>query len=492
MRDSAWAYPLLVVITVLAYWGAWDVGSVYDDRKVIEHNTLIRSWSGVSKLASPDYFRDSGDPRHYRPVATLSHLLVYQLAGADPRAHHAASLALHLINALLLLAFLRRVFGPGSPALLGALWFALHPALSEAVLCASFRRDALVLAAALGALACGGGARGLAGVALCQAIASGSKETAVVLVALLPITLHWLPRELSVAPGQPRRTALVTGLVTALYLAARFWLEAHSKVIVDQPAPLSAGERAVLLVVHLATYIKLLIWPWPLSVERLSVGLATPLTLTASLAFLTGLAALGTRVRADPRARTGLAWLLLPLIPVLAFIPGATAERYLYVPAAGGALLVALALATARARLPDPRWAVLAMLPVLAIQARIVSHQVEAWSEPLLLWRQAERYFPDSFRTRLGLAAELARAHQLEAAEAEVRRALKLYPESDAALHALAELLWRRSRLIESERAYLDLLARRPVDEARVRQELEHLRAEASVRGVHLNGGPHR
>ena len=488
MTSARWAYAALIAATLFAYRGSLQIGLVYDDHKVVANNPLIRGFDALPTYFSPDYYRFSGDPVHWRPVATLSHLLVYQLGGLEPWVHHAANLLLHLGNALALLWLLRRVVGRGAPALLGALAFALHPAISEAVLCVTFRRDALVLAGLFASLACaraaaragGPAAAGwLALLAVAQALAIGSKETAAVFPALVPLLVVWLAEPLDLAPARARRTALAAAAVCAAavgaYLAFRLHLEARSAVLAGAlPAP-AFPERVALAVTHLRVYLQLLAVPWPLGLERPSTWLGGGAALATTLGALTCAALALAHLAPGARGRAALAWVLLPLLPVLVFVPGATAERYLYVPAGGFALGVALGVAWLSTHLPDRRWAVFATLPLLALEARLVHHQVTAWREPITLWRQTAEHFPESFRTHVGLASELARAGELAEAEAHLRRALVLYPASDAALHGLAQVLGRRGDVAAAKRAFRELLARRPVDEARVAEELAEL-----------------
>ena len=77
------------------------------------------------------------------PLTRLSWMLDAELAGLDPRVFHGTSLALHLANALLLLAALHAMTGaPWRSACVAAL-FALHPLHVESVAWVSARKDVL-------------------------------------------------------------------------------------------------------------------------------------------------------------------------------------------------------------------------------------------------------------------------------------------------------------------------------------------------------------
>ncbi len=112
----------------------------YDDYSYIVDNPQVTS--GISWQSLENAFTQ---PHFYmwHPLTTISHILDYQLFGPNPLGHHLVSVAIHIINALLLFWILRYVTG--------ALWaiafiagvFALHPIQVESVAWAAERKTVL-------------------------------------------------------------------------------------------------------------------------------------------------------------------------------------------------------------------------------------------------------------------------------------------------------------------------------------------------------------
>lgn len=79
----------------------------------------------------------------WHPLTWLSHMLDCQLYDLNPSGHHLTSLMLHLLNTLLLFAFLRLATGDLWPSAFVAALFCLHPQHVESVAWVSSRKDVL-------------------------------------------------------------------------------------------------------------------------------------------------------------------------------------------------------------------------------------------------------------------------------------------------------------------------------------------------------------
>jgi hypothetical protein len=86
------------------------------------------------------------DPAHayWRPLVTASYILDAQWSAAHPWAYHATNVVLHAVASVLVLTLLRRLILGRTVALLGALAFAVHPALAPAVAWIPGRNDSLL------------------------------------------------------------------------------------------------------------------------------------------------------------------------------------------------------------------------------------------------------------------------------------------------------------------------------------------------------------
>lgn len=108
----------------------------WDDQVHVVNNPYIKNWSPayLSKIFTSSY------GYQYSPVNTLYWLIVYSLFGLSAAAFHGASLALHLVNVVLVYLFVKRILAGKYDSITGliisaftALLFAIHPVQVEAV-----------------------------------------------------------------------------------------------------------------------------------------------------------------------------------------------------------------------------------------------------------------------------------------------------------------------------------------------------------------------
>ena len=125
-------------MVLFSYWGVWDYGYVWDDYTFFLKGDTFRSFRhfwptlGAPLVLSADY---------YRPLALASFFPEGVWGGLNPAIPHVTNLVLHLASTALLFDFIRRSGASLLGAILGALFFGLHPALVEAVAWISGRFD---------------------------------------------------------------------------------------------------------------------------------------------------------------------------------------------------------------------------------------------------------------------------------------------------------------------------------------------------------------
>ncbi|HVR61506.1 MAG TPA: hypothetical protein VMU50_06385, partial [Polyangia bacterium] len=359
---SGWRARMLVVAAALiAFGGSLRNQFTYDEGLVIgEADPFLRSGS-LSTLVSPRYFAASREGT-YRPVVTLSYM-VDRAFGEAPFVFKADSLLLHAACALLVLALARRLL-PATErrfALIGALFFAVHPLATETVDNASFREDGLVTFFVLSGLLLALADR-LWPAALCYALGLLSKESAVVFpILLLGARLVAARAAVDGAPARRSRLArelVVLGAITIAYLAVRF----GPMNTPGSYARFPGGNRAATLLgmpAVLVRYARLVVWPWPLLADYSGYFDFGPRAALARLpALLAAAALLAAPVVAWRRGATtvafGLAWFFVALLPVanVIAIPVPAAERFLYLPLAGVALALSAGAARVLARWP--------------------------------------------------------------------------------------------------------------------------------------------
>jgi len=132
---------LLVMATLVAYEPIRHNGFInYDDDKYITKNSDVQR--GLTRDSVTWAFTH---PHQYmwHPLTTLSHMLDCELFGLNPLGHHLVSLALHIVNALLLFWILVSLTGSTWASAFVAAVFALHPLQVESVAWAAERKTVM-------------------------------------------------------------------------------------------------------------------------------------------------------------------------------------------------------------------------------------------------------------------------------------------------------------------------------------------------------------
>ncbi len=108
---SRWATPLagglIVVAATVVYGNSFSGPFVFDDAMSVVDNPTIRQLWPLGQVLSPPR---NGETVSGRPLLNLSLALNYALGGTAVWGYHAANLAIHVLNALLLWGILRRTF----------------------------------------------------------------------------------------------------------------------------------------------------------------------------------------------------------------------------------------------------------------------------------------------------------------------------------------------------------------------------------------------
>jgi tetratricopeptide (TPR) repeat protein len=433
-----------------------------DDAPIVERNPAAHSISTALSAFDEPYWPPEHGAGLWRPLVVLSFAVDWSLSGGSPIWLHAANALWHAgVTALVVVAACGFVAVPA--ALAGGLLFAVHPVHVEAVANLVGRAELLAAFWLLAALLLARAARrrradgrrsaaheGLLVVAVAAALLS--KEHAAIAVAVL--ALDDLATRDSLPSGLPIRAYVAVAGVTVLWFLAHRRVEAGLSF--DAVAPtffgLDTWGRISTMLPVVLVLARLLVWPFDLSpdyhprvVERLEA--LTPLGVLGAvlLAAVTMLAVLAWR--RDRAASAGLFLIGMSWLPTsnLMFPTGIViAERTLYLPSVGIALLAAAAARTANARLGIRRVLLGAALLCVPLALRTLV-QNPAWADNRALVLRALRDNPSSYRVHLAAARVFRRMGQLEPALREYRLAAELYPRDH---YTLAELgsAWLEAR----------------------------------------------
>lgn len=418
-----------------------------------------------------------------RPVHLAFLMLDSALWGTNPFGYHLTSIVLHAANTVLVFLLIRCLLFAGASGRAGfpasaapflcALLFGVHPAMTEAVCEPTYREDLLVVFFSLSALLLAAGHDPLRGAdpwraCLCAAaclFAVGGKESGI--AAPFFLLAYWILFRRGERPAFWRRAVGLGFLLVAAFLWLRFSLEPEHSVIFEGKPDYPGGtvfSAMALMPQVLVLYLQNLVWPTALCADYgyWSVGHLPPLFCIILLAVLAALSAF-VCYRSRLLAFALLA-VILPLLPVANLIPiyRVAADRYLYFPMVG--ISLALACLLSCPFLTKNRGAaivaILALVSLLGLYARIHIDRQKVWSCSLALWQDTFQKCPNSVTAASGLAEAFWEEGDLAASENAFREACRLSGWENAdSIADLAAVLHQLGKEEDSARA-LDLALR--------------------------------
>jgi tetratricopeptide (TPR) repeat protein len=353
----------LCLLVLVCYWPVRNYGFVnIDDPPYLKQYVRIQSGLTMEGAAWAFHTVEQG---YWRPLTWLSHMLDWELFGANAAGHHWTNVILHLINALLLFAVLRNLTGAVWRSVCVAALFAAHPMNVESVAWIASRPGLLSACFGLLSLFCYTWYlqkpfwRGYLAVAAAFSLSLMAKPMLVTLPFLLLLIDFW-------PGGRWERVATSVGLVSVsgptrtlppLVSFPRLLLEKTPLLLLSAATSVvtlvSAGKigfsispdqfpldlrianglQACLL------YIKNLLWPMELVVFYPHPG-HYALDQAAAAGFViaaVSLIAVAKRKR-FPYLTTGWFWFLGSLVPMSGLVQyggQAVADRYIYIPGIG-------------------------------------------------------------------------------------------------------------------------------------------------------------
>ena len=438
---------LACVISGLVYVSTLTFEFVYDDVPQILKNPAIQSWRYLpqfwtSHVWAAIYPHSTGN--YYRPLFLLWLRLNYVLFGDRPMGWHATTVLCHVVATWLVFRLAQQLTRDRMIGFVAAVFFGLHPAHVENVAwisgvtdplmacfflgsCVAYlkfseSRKILYLALSLGMFAC----------------ALMAKETAIV----LPVLIFVLAR-IGVANngegGEARHNSssaisdmALYAVLGVMYIGVRYRVLggfAHptisiswNEVLLSWPSVLWFYAKHLLMPIRLSEFY---------SLDYVS-HFSDRLVLLPLLFLLAAGVALYFLSRVLPQKQAApfaLALIVVPLLPVLDLrsltIGDIVHDRYLYLPSAGFAMLVALSVAALRSYVSAPKYRALPALltgVACALFITLILVQQMQWHDDVRLYTRGVEMAPDNLTVRDNLANALLAAKQPE-------RAISLYLE---------------------------------------------------------------
>lgn len=491
---SRWRSGIAVAAAAAAVYG-WSVGNgfAYDDVAVLLGDPRIADPGRWLEFVTRGYWWGAeSEMGIWRPLTSLSFAVDWILSGGSPAWLHAVNVALHAAASVAAWALLRRWFSPGG-ALVGGLLFAVHPVHVEAVANVVGRGEllaALFVLVAIRTWTGGGDDRRspgpgpdqvgrtpalppgrIAGVALLFALGLLSKETALVLPALLVVgdlaSGRWAWNRSAVRRYLRARGWALAAVVAVApaYLAGRWAVLGGFAPERPHPAAEVLTSRADLLLTALQAwphYLRLLAFPRTLLADygpRILLP-ATGWTPLAVAGLVIVVAVVGGGVLAlrggSRRASAGLLWFPVAVLPVsnLAVTVGVlVAERTLYLPSFAVAMAVAGGVELLPRLTPARRRAAVAAAAaaLVLLAARSVA-RVPEWRSTASIFRALERDAPHSYRAAWYRARVARSRGETERAARLYARAMELWPYRARLIVESAAVALERGRIPDVRR----------------------------------------
>jgi protein O-mannosyl-transferase len=432
-RAPVWALAALLAVTTIAvYSPATRNGFVdFDDGVYVTHNEHVIagfSWRNVEWA-----FR-SIEAANWHPLTWISHMADCQVFGLNPAGHHAVSVALHAINAMLLFLLLNRATGFPWRSLCVAALFALHPLNVETVAWVSERKSLLSMLFSLLAVACYGWyartpeqdraqkLRRYGAVVFFFALALLAKPMAVTLPLLLLIVDYWplqrmpVPSSMARAQVSERAGKLLVDKIPLLAMSvASSWITVvaqHRGEAMTSTKALAMQQRIGNAIVAYAKYIGKMLWPSGLSYYYPHPGnrLATWEVL-AAMVLMIAITAVVWRYRERRHLVFGWALFVVTLLPVIGIVQvglQAMADRYAYIPLIGLFVMMVWELGEAAERWHLRASAQASGAAVVAVAlAAVTVINIGYWRDSVTLFSHAREVIPFAntrIETNLGAA----------------------------------------------------------------------------------------
>jgi tetratricopeptide (TPR) repeat protein len=440
------ALIICAALAAVCYANSLRNAFILDDVLIVAANEHIRHID-PAHVWFQSYWGHLNQAGIYRPLTIFSFSLEYPLWHVWASGYRLTNIALHALNGWLVFLLVDGLLASPAGALAAAVVYTVHPVQTEAVVSIVGRSE--LLAACLFFTALLLFRKGRTGwAALIYFLAALAKESAITFpaIAMLDVALAGGVRSVI---HTWRRFAVLAGTGVA-YLALRF----HVLHGLGIPKSGQYLDGTMTLVQRWMTsgrvfiqYFRLLLFPVRVTgdYDFNSIPVAGLRDWDAWFGLILVGAAIACALgfaKKRPAITFGILFFFLALLPVSNWIlPIALlmAERFLYTPVFGFALLAGMAWSGIRDQ--GPRWMVAGGVVVIAV-ILCVSHNY-IWQDTLTFHENAVRALPQNARARIGYGFALLRMNKADDAKAQFEAGLKIKPTSAPLLAGLANALMR-------------------------------------------------
>lgn len=476
---------LLIFISLLCYGNTLLNGFVYDDDQQVLQNPYVKSWHYLPQIFGTtvwSFVGQAGATNYYRPLMTLSFLVLWQVFGQLPFGFHLFSILVNVLVVYLVFDAGCRLFIDRRIAWISALIFAVHPIHTEAVAWIAALPDLeatffILLALSLLAKPEKLNWKRSLGVQASFLLALLCKEPALMFGLLAIVFQHNVRRD-SLSPPLTQKFLqdLPFCAIGLCYLGLRVVLFGKVAPVLQHPN-LSWPQAIYTAFSLIYDYAQLLVWPSHLSAFHVfhpSNSLGDPHVLAGVAISALAMVAMLSLHRKAPPAAFAILWMGVTLGPVLNarwMAANVLTERYLYLPSVGFCWLTGWcavqawdALASLRTPLRGLRFAVATLLAASAVMwsAKTILRNAD-WRNDLTLYTRTLATDPDAHVIRSNLGGVYFDLGQAERAGREWEIALAGKPDNVVTMNALGMLYTQQGRYAEARAMFQRALAAKPL-----------------------------
>ena len=480
------AITIILIVSFGVYANTLFNGFVYDDVFQVLKNEWIKDVRNIPKILFSNVWSFMEKPvpiNYYRPTMHFIYMADYYLFEFKPWGYHLTNIIIHSINCLMVFLIAITLLNKAESitqkhdykilnfALIAATFFAVHPVNTEPVAwIAGIPELAFTLFYLLSFylyINYSVGSKGYIIAVILFFLAALSKETALTLPILLFIYDYAFRINSIKTFSDYIKKYLPFAIVSAVYILLRIYALGGFAPQKPRHDYLTNFQYVINVFPLIVQYVGKLILPVNLNAFHvlhpvysvLEPRLIISLLLTSSFFIFVILIR-----KASNMVFFTLAWMFTPLLPVL-YIPGVGentfAERYLYLPSAAFAILIAYGIASIfdKADLWD-RGNDIKKLLIVFISILIGIYSVGTvtrgfiWKDELSLWSDTVKKSSDSAMAHYNLGVVLYDNGQSELAITEFKKAVDIAPKYADAHYNLGAVYQNKGLLKEAIAEY--------------------------------------
>jgi Tfp pilus assembly protein PilF len=437
---------VLAILTLATYWRSQDHGFIeYDDQLYITKNYLIQSEISLKSIAVT--FKDV-HTGNWHPVTMLSHMLDWQLFGANAGGHHWTNVIFHVFNTILLFVLLRMMTGAMWRSAFVAALFAIHPINVESVAWIAERKNVLSTFFWFLTMICyvwyvrSPGWKRYLTVLIFFVLGLMSKSMLVTLPFVLLLMDYWplnrtnirQQEEQSIPPisfKKEKLSVLILEKVPLFIIAMVFiGMTLYAQQTVNALATLESvtfPNRIANAVVSYVWYIKIFFWPTDLAVFYPHRMILTWQVSLAAIFLIAVTLLVCKHFRKYPYLVVGWFWYLGTLVPVIGLLQvglQSMADRYAYVPLIGLFVIMAWLIPQALFKLRYSKIYTFFIFIIFIILFTVSTYiQIGMWKNTTTLFEEALKIDPENYMAYNILGSE-------EAGKGNHKKALHYYQVS--------------------------------------------------------------